>query len=176
LETAELITRWTVRVALLLYFLGAAARFLPYRAGKNRLRSTARALWMLGGILYVAHVAAAFHAYHNWSHQEAFDHVAAETERMFGWRFGGGIYFNYVFGALWLIDIAHWSGRGKQSILAKWLTRTIHFFLLFIVFNGLAVFKDDGLRWFGWIGTVGVLATWALSQRVSSSRKRQEQS
>ena len=52
------ITLWTVRLALAFYVLTLAALLARARPG------TARGLWTLGCLCYLAHVAAAFHFFH----------------------------------------------------------------------------------------------------------------
>lgn len=170
MDTGELITRWTIRVALLLYFLGTAARSFPHARMNAKPMNTAKALWSLGAVCYLAHVAAAFHVYHHWSHAEAFEHIATETERMIHTRFGHGIYFNHAFGIVWIVDTIRWLRETPGSSSRRWMTATTHAFLLFIVFNGLVVFKDGGLRWFGIGGTVFVLAAWTLGWRLRQRR------
>ena len=43
-------------------------------------------------------------------------------------------------------------------------------FFLFIVFNGLIVFKEGALRWFGVVVCAVVIACWIISLRLSPAR------
>ena len=60
-----LLTKWTVRLALICYALCVADEltFPPAIVGHEVH------LWTLGCALFVVHVACAFHFYHHWSHQ-----------------------------------------------------------------------------------------------------------
>src|SRR5688572_28784366 len=68
MDPGEMVTRWTIRLTLAL-FAGALAAWL---AGGGPVAGVwARRAWTAGLLLYLAHVAAAFHVFHNWSHQAA---------------------------------------------------------------------------------------------------------
>lgn len=125
-----------------------------------------RWIWTMGFGFFVAHVLAAFHFYHGWSHQAALDDTARKTEQLLGWQFGEGIYFSYIFLILWGIDCAvGWNSSLDRR--PKWLVTLWLSYLSFIAFNGAAVFESGPTRWGAWI-TVGLLVaiaighTWAL--------------
>ena len=63
-------TRYTVRVALVGYALGAGALL----GGSRRL---ARACWTAGWLAYIVHVLLAFHHFHHWSHEHAIEQTRA---------------------------------------------------------------------------------------------------
>jgi len=85
----ELLTRWTVRAALILYALTFALRL----AAPKRRRE-ARLLWTTVCVLFLAHVAAAFQFFHAWGHAHAYRETARQTRELFGLDWGGGLYFN----------------------------------------------------------------------------------
>src|SRR5437868_5879863 len=99
----ETLTRWTVRVALLLYAATLGLRL----AAPSRPRA-ARLLWTAGCVLFLAHVAAAFHYFHGWSHARAYRDTAQRTAELFGTYWGGGLYLNYLFTLAWAADVAWW--------------------------------------------------------------------
>jgi hypothetical protein len=70
--------RWTVRLALLGFTIA-----LLLRAS-------------IGCLAYLAHLAAAFHFAHGWSHAQAYEHTALRAWEVTGWRWGGGVYVNYT--------------------------------------------------------------------------------
>jgi hypothetical protein len=108
-----LLTNWTIRLALVCY--------VAYLAGwlsvtHPRWPTAARWIWTLGCGLFVAHVACAFHFYHDWSHAAAWRDTAEQTQRIIGVAFGNGIYFNYTFLTLWVADVVWLSlPRASQS-------------------------------------------------------------
>lgn len=156
----ELCTRWTVRLALLGYFAGAMGGF----ANSPNGRRIARVAWTVGCLCYLVHVACAFHFYHGWSHAAAWRHTAERTAELTGWKWGGGLYFNYAFTALWMADTLCW-WRSKPSRLYPFVVQP---FLFFMVFNSTVVFGHGFARWFGLAGCTLILAFWLAMRRRRS--------
>src|SRR5882757_9463547 len=122
METGELLTRWTVRIAMGCYALSLGRRIVegslgveqggrergPSSAlrapspGGRRISSVAVSLWYVGCMVYLVHLACAFRFFHHWSHAAAVEHTAIRSAEVVGLRFGGGIWFNYLFTAVWL--------------------------------------------------------------------------
>ena len=163
MSLGELATLWTVRLALAGYFVGGALRAkCPAGRGSQRIARTA---WTLGCLFYLAHVACAFHFYHGWSHAAAYRHTAEQTAAVIGWSWGGGLYFNYVFTAVWLADaVASWwrDDRAKPG----WLEAAAQGFMWFIVFNATVVFGHGAIRWLGLAGC-GLLSVLWLKRGTS---------
>lgn len=174
-----LLTSWTIRAALVCYAVYVA---LTLTRTKPNL---ARAIWTAGCGLFIMHVACAFHFYHHWSHQAAWQETADETRLVIGVAFGDGIYFSYLFLALWVADVVWlWSpgnslARGSLQFrfarsatpvppLAAGLDRTphwrlaVHGFMLFIAVNGAIIFEAGATRAAGLPVMVGLtgLAVW----------------
>lgn len=143
----ELLTRWSVRLSLLLY-AATVAGLLIGRARPGMFRE-ARLTWTAGCILLWLHLAAAFHFHHHWSHQAAYDATARDTDATIGWAFGGGVYFNYVFAVLWTMDTAWWWSTSPLGYFGRprWVGVLVHGFLLFMVFNATVIFAEAPLRW-----------------------------
>jgi len=137
MDTAALITRGTVWLALLCY--GAMVILQLRDSAHAEIR--ARRIWTLGCILFLAHVAAAFHFYHDWSHAVAAEDTWRQTLNQVGVNFGGGIYFNYVFAAVWLGDCIVWWLRGEnfRARNPKWSV-VLHLFFVFMIFNSTVIF------------------------------------
>ena len=135
---------WAVRgtawLALAGYFTGA----LLLLHGKKQI---SKWVWGAGCDFNFLHILAAFHFTHNWSHTAAVEHVAKQSEAVIGTPFGAGIWFNYVFTMLWIID-ATWLWWNKESYArrATWITWAIHSFLFFMVVNAAVVFAPVIVR------------------------------
>ena len=69
---------------------------------------------------------------------------------MFGTASGSGVYWNYVFTAVWGVDVLWWwIAPFKYEARAKWITYAIHGFLAFMFFNAAIVFGSPFMRIFG---------------------------
>lgn len=136
------LTRWSIRLAVACY-LGRV--FVDLRPGtrctKRGAKRKARWLWTCGCMLYIVHVACAFGFYHQWSHAVAYRHTAEQTAAATGIRWGGGLYLNYAFTALWLADLALWWRHGIDSPYRSrvyfWM---LHSLFAFMMINATVVF------------------------------------
>ena len=147
----SLIIAWTIRVSVLLFFATLVAWVLLSKS--NRWQASLNILWSLGFLLFVAHVWAAFHFHHHWSHSAALAETARQTRDLIGIEFGVGLYFNYLFMLVWAIDLIWiWLANSELVDRYRWLRLTWIAYLIFIVFNGVAVFKD------GWMRVGGIVA------------------
>jgi hypothetical protein len=164
MTSGVLLTRVTIWLALIAYALGTVMQL--YARGRIEQLSRARWVWTAGCGFYLAHIACAFGAYHSWSHAAAYEATALQTHEMTGLRWGGGIYFNYVFGLLWLGDTAWW-WLAPQSHRQRpfWLSALWHGFFLFMVINGTIVFGRGPVRWLGILICVVLLGAWLRSRR-----------
>ena len=84
---------------------------------------------------------------------------------MTGINRGEGLYFNYAFLILWLVDVAVlWTVASK---VPSRLRRSTDLACVFMVFNATVVF---GPRW--WIGLMiafGVIVTWLRQEKPGSA-------
>lgn len=74
----------------------------------RRRPRTARLVWTAALVLYLLHVAAAFHFQYGWSHAIALRETARQTRELFGVDSGSGLYLNYLFTAIWISDCLWW--------------------------------------------------------------------
>jgi len=160
-STGELLTRWTVRLALALYAATVALRLAS--PAHPRL---ARGLWTAGCLLFLAHVAAAFMFFHSWSHAHAYRETARQTREQFGIDWGGGLYFSYLFTAAWVADAVYWWAAGPDAYdrRSRWVGLALHSFFAFIAFNGAVIFARGPTRWVALAATalLGLLAVHRL--------------
>lgn len=155
----EALTMWTIRISLAFYFLGESTRL----AAKNRHRwcRVARGFWTVGCTGLLAHVASAFHFFHDWSHEAAYQDTARQTSEVFGSSWGGGIYFNYAFMLLWVADVfCWWRGLDPCQRRPRTIGMILHGFLFFMVFNATVVFEEGIIRWVGIFGIMALICLW----------------
>lgn len=154
------LVRWSIRAAIVCYALRVLADAADRGSPKAR-----RAIWTLGLTCYVAHVAAAFHFVHHWSHTQAWRETARQTAAVVGWESGAGLWANYAFTALWLADAAAWwiigpayPSRYRPTYI------TVQIVFAFFVFNGTAVFGPG--FWRPAVAVFGLMLAGALANRA----------
>jgi len=139
------------------------------RARTTSWESLRVARWLntVGCAAFLAHVAAAFHYYHQWSHAVAYADTVRQTAEFSGWNWGGGLYINYVFALVWLGETV-WSWVSPTSYLHRtnWITWIVRGFFLFMMFNGAVVFVRSGMKWFGLILCLALLICWWRKRMV----------
>lgn len=161
------LTLWTIRASSVFYFVAVLLILLSGREGPR----WARAAWTLGCLAYLAHVVSAFEFHHGWSHEAAYVETARQTREMFGAGSGAGLYFNYVFTAVWLGDVIWWWGSpAGYAARRRWVSAAVHGFLAFLFFNGVVVFAaGPATRWAGAAATAILLA--AVAARLLFGRR-----
>jgi hypothetical protein len=107
----------------------------PLAFARRRAGPPGRLCWAIACVLLWVHIAVAFHLGHGWSHRAAWEHTRAVG------GYGDGIFVNYAFAVVWLID-AVWALFAFDSYRTRpgWLHWSIHGFLAFVVFNAAVVF------------------------------------
>ena len=134
----------------LLCYLVAVVCWVSKRRGESY-----RVLWSLGCLFMWGHALAAFHFYHHWSHANAVELTAKETEAVLGEPFGNGIWFSYALLVVWAIDaVLCWIPQFNDSRLRRLLSWSVHLYAFFILFNGTVIFESGPVRWGGIIGTI----------------------
>lgn len=165
MEFGELLTRWTVRLALLAYVL-----FLVHVLHRSRLDRAARAAWTLSCAAMLVHVFCAFHFVHRWSHAEAYEITARRTAEVIGWNFGGGVYVNYVFLLAWTADVLWWWIRPAGYLSRpRWFGIAMQSFCIMMAVSGAIVFEPGPTRP---IGIVVCILLAALSWRALKRSRR----
>jgi len=149
---------WSIRLALVAYF---ATIMLQLSGGPNQHSRAARAAWTIGCLLYLVHVLAAFHFAHDWQHSAAYEHTARQTQSLTGVDWGGGVWLNHLFTAVWLGDVAFWWLAPQRYVnRPRWLTLAVQGWLGFIAFNATVVFGQGWVRWLSaaaWLGVAVLL-------------------
>ncbi len=165
----ESLTRNTVRLSLAWYFVGLCLMIqtrqtAPAPANSEIDRSAAelyaRWCWTWGCLTFLVHVAMAMHFYHHWSQAAAMEHTRAVS------GVGEGIYFSYLFVAVWTGDVLlWWLAPQRRAERPAWVNRALHAFMLFIVFNGTVIYESGPIRWAGLIGFLTLAMLWLNSFR-----------
>ncbi len=168
MNIGELLTSWTIWIALAGYFSGLAGLLLC-RLQPN-LQSVTRLVWTVGCVFYLGHVVSAFQFYHEWSHQAAVFETARQTKEVVGQAVGSGIYMTYLFTLIWVLDVAWWWLKGNTGYFrrSKKISVSIHLFLFFIVFNGTIVFEGGLLRLLSTLAIVGLVIIWGYTHKYRS--------
>lgn len=146
---------WMVRVSFLLYVV-ALVRF-------------SRGLWTAACGFYLLHMITAFAFFHNFSHREAYEATARQTQALLGVHYGGGLYWNYAFTAVWIGDVL-WAWMGNYARRARWVSWSIHGFLGFLFFNATVVFGKGWIRWAGAAAFLYLAVRWIAQRRSTVGR------
>lgn len=167
MNAGEQIVYASAWAAMTCYFATLFALVALREADGRMMR--ARRLWTVGWLLLLAHIAAAFHFAHHWSHAEAAASTDFQAELETGWPIRGGIYFNYVFALLWTLDVAWWWLKPQRyAARPRVVTRIIYGFLFFMVFNAVVVFGHGWIRWLGAAACLVLVVVMASRSRRSS--------
>ncbi len=112
----EFLTRGTIWVSIVGYVVGSVI-FALSLATRSRARwdAAARVVWSVACASLIAHFISAFQFYHGWSHAAAYRDTARQTEDVFGFNWGGGLFINYALLFAWILDIVCWWRNGLDS-------------------------------------------------------------
>lgn len=164
MSVGEFLTRAFVWIALLGYTVTFA------RQCWRKPPQITRRWWTLGAMAFVLHVAFAFHVFHNWSHSAALLETARQTKELTGFESGSGLYLNYAFTLIWVINVVWWHKVGHEAYVrrATWIPAVVHLFFMFMIVNGAIVFGKGPVRWYGGVLVAMMLAALVMRGRGSS--------
>lgn len=142
----------------------ALTLFTVAEAGKRQFASRGSApgwawpAWLSGAVLCTLHLIFAFAVRHGWSQASALRETARQTAAVYGVEWGGGVYVNYFFVALWWFEAWWWrvspAGYFSRGRAITWMIRAFYFL---IIVNAAVVFAAAERRALG-VGLVGALA------------------
>jgi hypothetical protein len=166
-QGGQWLTVWAIRLCLVAYVWAMALTVYP---GSVRL---SRALWTIGCGMCLIHIGLAMHFYHHWSHAAALVDTARQTREAVGLDWGGGIYFNYLFAAVWLGDVLWWwIWPASRAVRSRWISVLLHAYLAFIVFNATIVFEAGPMRWTAVAACAGLMLIWIRARYRGALRNR----
>jgi hypothetical protein len=149
----------TIWIALTLFAAGEAGK-----RGVHQGRQPAPWAWWAsaaGVTIAAVHVVIAMGAHHGWSHQSAVLETARQTASVYGLDWGGGVYVNYAFIAIWGFEVWQWCRApvryASRSPLVTWSLRV---FYLIMFLNGAIVFVPGWRRLFGAALLAVIVASW----------------
>jgi len=171
----DLLIVWSARIVVLFYFLRVAVDFLV--ADPQRRERWALGAWTVGCAVFLLHIAFAFQFLHGWSHASAVAHTARRTYEVIGINWGGGIYVNYAFMLLWVVDVAWWWRRylRREPTPARhyWSVQAI---FAFMTFNATVVFGPPHWKWTATAAVLTLLAARMLIPKSPAPDLRQASS
>lgn len=150
----------------------ALAAFAAGELGKARARAWAWSMSASGAILLTIHILLAMAEHHGWSLASALEATARQTDDMFGLNWGGGVYVNYVFAAVWIAELFVWRQWPEgYAMRPGWIRWSLRAFYLVLIVSGAIIFAGGWRRLIG-LAIVGVLAASWLPGRDDGRRGR----
>lgn len=155
----------SIYLSATLYSIALALLVARYPTGKLAFKL----IWTAACIFASVHAYLALADVHQWSQSHAFDHIANETERVLGFRFGYGVYFNYLFVLVWLLDVVWlWFSSASYANRSAKLSMAFHLFLILIMVNGAVIFRDGLPRYVGLAVCTALVFFWFTSKHPES--------
>lgn len=149
----------TIWISLVLFTLAEAGK-RGIHAGRTP-RAWAWPASLAGVSIGVAHVAIAMDVRYHWDHAALVAATARQTTAVFGLNWGGGAYLNYVFLAIWAVELAWWrvspSRYASRPRAVTWLIRAFFFVM---ILNAAVIFAGGWRRALGAVIVAGILAAW----------------
>ena len=164
----ELLTRWTIRIALLHYVASVGA----LTASLASAGVTPRGAAGMDGGLRIS-LAAYGRGFSLLSRAGVTGPRTRRRRRILksslDGRSASGVYFNYLFAAVWTADVWSWwcSDIALPLSRARWLHWVVHGFLLFMVFNATVTFGEGDLRWVAAVMFLVLLGIAVYARRYS---------
>ena len=155
------LVRGTAWIAFAFYVLSQVAL-------RGRREGRGRKGWWLsaaGFVVLVVHFGLAFHFRYGWSQEAAVVDTARQTAAVTGFNSGVGVFVNYGFALVWLMDLVRWRGRMNGAAVAgkwDWFVRGV---FLFMFVNAAVIFVPGAMKWVGVIGCVTLAVTWFVSRK-----------
>jgi hypothetical protein len=155
----------TIWLSVLLFVAGEAGKRPAFDSG--RPARWAWPIWSLGAMLCAVHMILAIGLRHGWSHEAAIESTARQTQSVYGLDWGGGVYVNYAFLAVWTAEVLWWRAAPRRYFsrpaALTWIVRA---FFLIVLFNAAVVFASGGRGVAGLILTALLLWIWRPRRRV----------
>lgn len=147
----------TIWLSMTLFVVGETGR-----APSMGPRAPKWAWWTftLGLALALVHTVLAFDLVHRWTHADAVEATARQTEAVFGVAVGWGVYVNYAFFAVWMADAAWWRASPDLSRRPAAVVFALRAFYLVIILNAAVIFAVGPRRVMGLVIVGWLLWVW----------------
>jgi hypothetical protein len=159
----------SVWLALGAFVLGEAARGRTPSSGSPR---AAFGFHAFGLTLMVTHVLIAMGWVHGWSHDAATAATARQSAAAYGLAWGGGVWVNYAFVAMWTTDVWRLGRDARRGRVSPPLPAPVEFprraFYVVMFVNAAVVFAGGLRPGIGIALVVAVLWTWRPRIRTGS--------
>lgn len=166
MDPALFVTIWIALACLVAAELGRRPR-----RGRETGARWAWGVSCAGLVACGVHIAIAMLHRHGGSHAAAVLETARQTEAVYGLAWGGGVYVNYAFVALWAVDLWRWRRRplAPWPPAARWTLRVVVFV---IVINAAVVFAATGWP-LGIVLTAALAWAWRSGKRATETQSSQ---
>ena len=138
--------------------------FVASEAGRSRWAKSPGWPWLIsavGAVFLATHIALAMSLVHNWSHASTVAATAAQTEATYGLSWGGGVFVNYLFLAVWIAELTAWrSAPAKYAARSRSITWTVRAFFFIVIANGAIVFATGWRKALGTVLVLVLVASW----------------
>ena len=125
----------------------------------------------IGASLLAVHIALALQVRHGWSHSSVVATVREQTRTTYGVDWGGGVWVNYLFLSLWIVELAWWRAASRRYFSRpRPVIVTIRGFFALVFVNAAVVFAAPSRRPLGFLMTVVLF--WAWRSTFSSATAR----
>jgi len=170
MEPVDALGDFATRATIWLAIAGYGTSLIWIRQRQPDSVSVARYVWSLGCLFFAAHVLLAFGFFYAWSHAVGLAETARQTAELTGIARGEGLYLNYSFGIVWIMDCVWWwtAGDTKYQRRPVWVSVSVHGYMAFMIFNGAVVFGSGPVRWFGLLLTAAIGISWFRSRSRAS--------
>jgi hypothetical protein len=156
MDWAMLATIW---LALAGYVVGEGAKTWHRRSSIDP--RWAWAVSLAGLTACIAHMVLAMTYRHGWSHEAALQETARQTAGVYGLSWGGGLYVNYLFVAVWLAELAWWRADPLGFRQRRpWVVWAVRIFAAIVVFNAAVIFAAPDRRVAGAAVVAALVASW----------------
>jgi hypothetical protein len=134
------------------------------------LRRAGTAPWVLsiniaGLVLCVIHIVIAMASVHGWSHASAIEATARSAAAVYGLRWGGGVFVNYLFVAVWAGDAWRLYLRGDRAE-GGGLRFALRLFYAIVIINAAVVFAHWPMRIVGVCLVIALVVAWSRVRRT----------
>lgn len=148
----------TVWLSLIAFAAGELAKARRY-AGAWSISAT-------GAILLAVHIVLAMAVRHGWSMTSALETTARQTSDILGVSWGGGVYVNYLFAAVWIAELFVWrqwpEGYAARPGRIRWPLRAFYFV---IIVSAAVIFATGWRRWMGAAIVAVLVSSWVSASR-----------